>query len=285
MKIVIAGRGRLAVRGAHLFDLLARVTRDDASLECLVAQGDNGTGGSSDGGRPSLRRAALDNGWPIHENLSEIGSGPSDLLVSLQYPAIVRMPELGGARAVNLHFSLLPRHRGSLTCYWPVIGREKTAGVTLHVMTRGVDEGPIIAARSFPLPEFTSAGAIFEMFQDHAFELLAAHARAVLDGTYAAVPQADPGTAAHRRADVDFGATEITDFARPTAVVRAEILAMVFPGHQLPTVRGRSVRNAYPLPDIGRPGRNPIGAILAETKEVAVVSCADGLLCVEYLGE
>ncbi|WP_378730421.1 formyltransferase family protein [Nocardia brasiliensis] len=279
MKIVIAGRGRLAVRGAHLFSLLAHMTCRSAELVCVPSTDDDGT----DGWRPSLRRAARANGWPIYDTIAALGLDSADLLVSLQYPTLIRIADLGGARAVNLHFALLPRHRGSLPCYWPIAGREQTVGVTLHELTKGVDAGPIIAARSFPLPEFTAAGDLFEMFHDHAFELLTAQARALIEGSYTARPQQDPGEPAHRRADVDFTQAEITDFARPAAEVRAECLAMTFPGFQLPTFRGRPVRNAYLLPH-GLPG-GEIGAIAAETKQAAVVSCADGFVCLEYATE
>lgn len=277
MKIVIAGRGRLAVRGAHLFSLLGSMNRDDVEIGCVVSAREGGSAGR----RPSLRAAARGNGWPIYHRVSEIGLGPSDLLVSLQHPAIIRMADLGGARAVNLHFSLLPRHRGSLSCYWPIAGREDTAGVTLHELTAGVDAGPIIAARAFPLPSFTSAGQLFEMFHDHAFELLATHAGALLDGSYTAHSQADPGTPAHRRGAVDFSRAEITDFTRPAAVVRAECLAMICPEFQLPTFRGRPVCNAYLVPAAQSNGHE-IGGVVAETKQAAVVACADGFVCFEY---
>lgn len=282
MRIVIAGRGMLAVRGAHLFTLLAQVARADVDVGCVPSADDVG----EDGWRPSLRRAARANGWTCHDGIAAAGLGPADLLLSLQHPDIIRMADLGGARAVNLHFSPLPRHRGSLSCYWPIIGRDETVGVTLHELVEKVDAGPVIAVRTFPLPEFVTAGELFRLFHDHAFELLTEHAAALLDGSYTARPQPDPEAPAHRRRDVDFSHAEITGFDRPAAAVRAECLAMIFPGFQVPTLRGRPVHNAYLLPvGDGRVGGHEVGAVVAETGQAAVVRCADGLVCFDYAPE
>jgi methionyl-tRNA formyltransferase len=278
MKMVIAGRGWLAVRGARLFAMLAHLQPGGARLVCVPTASD----GVEPTWRPSLREEARANGWPCVDRIAEAGLGPSDLLLSLQFDRIVHDAELGGARALNLHFSLLPRHRGSLSCFWPIAARDEVAGVTLHELTAEVDAGPIIAARSFPLPTFVTAGQLYRLFHSHGFELLAEQAEAVLTGTYPTRRQPAGGPPAHRRRDVEFTSLEITDFDRPAAAVRDSCLALVFPEFQVPTFRGRPVEQAYALPS-GRTG-HAVGDVVAQTERSALVRCADALVCFEFSG-
>ncbi|WP_086781657.1 formyltransferase family protein [Crossiella equi] len=275
MKVVIAGRGWLAVRGAQHFALLTKLTRPDAEIICVPTP-------PPDDRLPALRQVAESNGWPCYREFREIDLGPADLVLSLQHPDIIRLPDLGGARAVNLHFSPLPRHRGSLSCYWPIVGRDRTTGVTLHELAARVDAGPVIATRYFALPEHTNAGQLSALFHEHGFELLAAEAESLLAGTYLARPQPADGVRAHRRSDVDFGRAELTDFDRPVLQVRAECLALVFPGFQLPTFQGRRVRDAHVLRVAAGPLAGLPGEVVAETKETAVLRCADGYLVLEF---
>lgn len=277
MRILVAGRGNLAVRGAHLLALLAQLRADGSAVECIVTEDDQ------DGGewRLSLARAAGEEGWRIHRSILEAALGPADLLVSLQYHKKIAMELLGGAHAVNLHFSALPRHRGSLSCYWPIAERDPRAGVTLHEMTEEVDAGPVIAAREFPLPRFITAGELFQVFHAHAFDLFAESAASVLEGSYTPRPQPPIADLAHRRRDVDFTQREI-NFTQPVTRVHDLVRAHAFPEFQLPLFRGRPVsRSVMPafgaLPIGVRPGE-----IIAQTGHAALVGCADGVIQLEF---
>jgi len=52
---------------------------------------------------------------------------------------------------MNCHSSLLPRYRGGNITYAPLINREKTSGLTVHVLTQQLDRGEIIAQKEFAL--------------------------------------------------------------------------------------------------------------------------------------
>jgi methionyl-tRNA formyltransferase len=275
MRIIVAGRGALAVRGAHLFALLAQTDHRDISVECVPSPGDDDPRRSS----PSLRAAAIQSGWLSHDDTRDLGLSPSDIFVSLQYARVIPMADLGRARALNLHFSPLPRHRGSLSCYWPIESRDAEAGVTLHEIAAQVDSGPIVATRSFALPTFLTAEELFVLFEQHAFELLCERAMEIIDGNYRSVPQHERAVAAHRRADVDFTALEITDFARPAAEVRDACLSLAFPAFQHPTFLGRRIGRAYALDlEIRTVG---IGDVVADTGDTVMIRCSTGVVCLE----
>jgi methionyl-tRNA formyltransferase len=115
---------------------------------------------------------------PIAEAAAELGSGPilapwrlrdpaaiaqvmalkPALIVLADYGQIVP-PALLGVRkgALNLHPSLLPRHRGATPVPAAILAGDDTTGVTLMRMDEGLDTGPIVAqARTSVGPDETA---------------------------------------------------------------------------------------------------------------------------------
>ncbi|MGN6544799.1 MAG: methionyl-tRNA formyltransferase [Aureliella sp.] len=54
------------------------------------------------------------------------------------------IPPLGG---INLHGSLLPRHRGAAPVQWTLLAGDDEAGVSVIHMTPGLDAGPVLTTR------------------------------------------------------------------------------------------------------------------------------------------
>jgi methionyl-tRNA formyltransferase len=62
---------------------------------------------------------------------------------------VYTIPRLG---AINLHSSLLPRHRGPAPQFWIYHQDDRETGVTVHYLDDGADTGDILAQDAFPLP-------------------------------------------------------------------------------------------------------------------------------------
>ncbi|HKB27527.1 MAG TPA: methionyl-tRNA formyltransferase [Candidatus Limnocylindrales bacterium] len=62
--------------------------------------------------------------------------------------AILDLPAAG---FLNVHPSLLPRHRGAAPIPAAILGGDSRTGVTIIRMEAGLDTGPIVAAEAFPL--------------------------------------------------------------------------------------------------------------------------------------
>jgi methionyl-tRNA formyltransferase len=80
-----------------------------------------------------------------------------DFLVSYGYRHLIPAEVLApfGPRAINLHISLLPWNRGADPNLWSFL-EDTPKGVTIHVIERGVDTGPILAqAEVAPHPHDT----------------------------------------------------------------------------------------------------------------------------------
>lgn len=93
--------------------------------------------------QPSLRKTAESHGIDIEE-IKNLDLSENDVFISLEYDKIINPSALNGASCFNIHFSNLPKYRGCLTSVWPIREGQKIAGVTLHVLSQGIDDGPIV---------------------------------------------------------------------------------------------------------------------------------------------
>ncbi len=64
---------------------------------------------------------------------------------------------------INVHPSLLPRHRGSSPVQWTIHEGDAETGVTLFLIDAQVDHGPVIAQRRMPTPENIAAPALLDI--------------------------------------------------------------------------------------------------------------------------
>ncbi|MFC0387407.1 formyltransferase family protein [Muricoccus vinaceus] len=91
------------------------------------------------------------NGPAFHAALRASGA---ELIVSFHFDQILsaetlaRVP-LGG---INVHPSLLPRHRGPIPAFWAGLEAEPAFGVTVHRLVPRIDAGPVLAQRAVALP-------------------------------------------------------------------------------------------------------------------------------------
>ena len=120
---------------------------------------------------PPVKVAAEEAGIPVlqptkirtEEFAATLRSYNPDLIVVAAYgrilPAsILELPRLG---CINVHGSLLPRHRGAAPIQWAVIRGDKQAGVTIMQMDVGMDTGDILLPAAIPVGEDETAGSLF----------------------------------------------------------------------------------------------------------------------------
>jgi methionyl-tRNA formyltransferase len=77
-----------------------------------------------------------------------------DLICVAFFPRLIpcEITALAPLGAINLHPSLLPRHRGPLPLFWTYYADDRVAGVTVHHVSQVFDAGDIIVQESLPLP-------------------------------------------------------------------------------------------------------------------------------------
>jgi methionyl-tRNA formyltransferase len=101
-------------------------------------------------------------------------------------PAILQAPRLG---VINCHPSLLPRYGGPHPAFWMLKNGESIAGVTVHMMTEGIDTGAIVAQQELLIGENETNGQLTQRQHRAATTLLTEAVNAMAQGTTAPKPQ------------------------------------------------------------------------------------------------
>jgi methionyl-tRNA formyltransferase len=91
--------------------------------------------------------------------------------------------------ALNLHGSLLPRHRGASPIQASILSGDTETGVTLMGMTSKMDAGPIYAKKATPIGKTETAGELHERLSQVAKELLETQLSALASGKAKGAPQ------------------------------------------------------------------------------------------------
>ncbi len=150
-----------------------------------------------------LAEAAVARGIPVRtpvslrrdEVLAELRAVGAELIVLVDYGRIIPAAVLGMPRhgALNIHPSLLPRHRGAAPVQGAILAADETTGVTLMRMDEGLDTGPIVAQVEMPLDGSEVAPELEERLAQMGADLLIEHLPAWLDGSLTARPQSEEG--------------------------------------------------------------------------------------------
>jgi methionyl-tRNA formyltransferase len=216
---------------------------------------------------PRLRdRAAIDG----------VAVGRPDLLVLADYGQIVpaellEMPHFG---AINLHPSLLPRHRGASPIQATIMAGDTETGVSLIRMDAGLDTGPLIAQRKHPLSRTETAPELEASLALLAADLLRETLPQWLSGAIEPQPQPVDGTTVTRLLTREDG--RLDPFAGIEHLDRQMRAYQPWPGTFLETPEGRViVWEARPL-EAGASRR--AGTLLRLPANRLAVTAQDGLL-------
>lgn len=87
-----------------------------------------------------------------------------DLIVSISCPQLfsrelLQIPE---KYCLNLHGTLLPRHRGVFGSWWTLYTGDREAGASIHTMEERLDAGTLLWQESFPVEERDTQYALAE---------------------------------------------------------------------------------------------------------------------------
>ena len=155
MRIVFMGTSDFAV---PTLEYLASGAHE---LVAVYTQPDRHAGRGRPLSQSPVKKVALGHGLLVRQPESLKYSDVVDSLAQLKPDAIVvaafgkilpdsvlSMPDFG---CINIHPSLLPRHRGPSPIQGAILAGDERTGVTIMVMDAGIDSGPILAQREVPI--------------------------------------------------------------------------------------------------------------------------------------
>lgn len=142
----------------------------------VITQPDRPKGRGKKLSSPPVKLAAEQAGIPVlqpakirtEEFLDTLKGYNPDLIVVAAYgrilpSSILALPPLG---CINIHGSLLPRHRGAAPIQWAIINGDSEAGVTIMQMDADMDTGDILLSAAIPLTDDETAGSLFDKLAD-----------------------------------------------------------------------------------------------------------------------
>jgi methionyl-tRNA formyltransferase len=168
---------------------------------------------------------------------------------------------------LNVHPSLLPRHRGATPIPATIAAGDASAGVSIIRMDDGIDTGPIVAQEAWPLDGSERAPDLEAAAARRGADLLGRTIPAWLAGTIHAVPQDEASATSTRPFRREDGRL---DPARPAVELERQVRANApWPGAFLETADGRlAIIAASVGPTGGPPGTITLDGL----------STADGVL-------
>ncbi|MEM0968489.1 MAG: methionyl-tRNA formyltransferase [Verrucomicrobiota bacterium] len=121
---------------------------------------------------PETKVLAQEHGVPVHqpeslrnaEDRDHLLSFEPDLIVVMAYGQILRRAiiDLPAYGCINLHASLLPRHRGASPIQSAILSGDEETGVTVMFIDEGLDSGDILLEERFPLPPDITGGILHD---------------------------------------------------------------------------------------------------------------------------
>jgi methionyl-tRNA formyltransferase len=154
-----------------------------------------------------VRDLAEKHGLPIASTIDDLPE--CDVLISVQYHQILRRRDIQKARAiaVNLHMAPLPEYRGCNQFSLAIINGDKEFGVTVHQLDEGIDSGPVIAERRFPIPDCVWVDELVNIATDESVELFQESIESIVRGTFDLTEQSQlvpaRGTSLNFRKDIE----------------------------------------------------------------------------------
>jgi methionyl-tRNA formyltransferase len=271
------------------------------AVEFLLKQGDEvfvvGVHGDDgrDGWQRSLRKAAgrlglrFEQPRRVHapDVLERLAGFGARALFSIQYDQILKEPLFRAVKipCLNLHFSLLPRHRGVSPIAWAILSGDAEAGASLHHIALEIDAGDLIAQQRIPIGAEQTARDLYDATSRAAVRLFCdayPFSEALLETR---LPQDAAAACYHRAGDFDFSRRGI-DWSRPAAELQRWLRAMIFPPHQHPELSqdGRRLAVTRVGGELGARG-GPSGSVLEVSSQGARVACGDGSLWIRGLAD
>ena len=172
---------------------------------------------------------------------------------------------------VNVHASLLPRHRGSAPIAWAILQGDDIVGVTTMLTDKGIDTGAMLLKVETPRNPEETCGELTERLSQIGADLLIETLRKMEEGTLVPIPQDEASMTYDPMLNKEMG---IVDFTQSAKDVANRILGLnPWPccGIDIPEGRLKLLR-AKAVEGNGEPGT----VLAADAKQGLVFACGEG---------
>ena len=192
MRIVFMGTPEFAVPS------LKALIREGYEVVGVFTQPDRPKGRGNKLTPSPVKVAATEAGIPVYQperirktGVEDLRSLKPDLCVTAAFGQILSqeildIPPMGN---INVHASLLPKHRGAAPIAYAIMAGDAKAGVTTMMMDAGIDTGDILLQEETGIAESETCGELTVRLSGIGAELLIRTIRAMEAGSLKRIPQ------------------------------------------------------------------------------------------------
>ena len=208
--------------GADYNQTLKALVEGGYSVVGVVTQPDRPKGRGKKLAMSPVKEYAIQQGIPVlqPERISRDGYEDllnlhPDLCVTAAFGQILSqkildIPPLG---TINVHASLLPKHRGSAPIAWAMVQGDKTTGVTTMMTARGIDNGDMLLKAETPIDPAETCGELTARLSEIGAKLLIETLKALENGTLERIPQDESQMTYDPKLEKDMGVIDWTQDA------------------------------------------------------------------------
>lgn len=204
MRILFIGTGDIGVPA-----LRALMESAECSLVGVVTQPDKPVGRHQELQASEIKVLAMSRQIPVFQParireksaIEQIQALNADLFVVMAYGQILPREVLAAPRlaCINLHASLLPRHRGASPVQAAIEAGDAETGVTVMYVDEGLDTGDILLSKSLPIRRRETGGTLHDRLAEIAPVALREALVLLEQGSAPRIPQtADQATYARK---------------------------------------------------------------------------------------
>ncbi len=268
------------------------------SLEALIARGDTVAGVFTQPDKPRgrgkklapspVKAAAQAHGIPVFQprrirkdGVEDLRALAPDLCVTAAFGQILSqeildIPRLG---TVNVHASLLPRHRGSAPIAWSILEGDARTGITTMFTDKGIDTGDMLLSSAVDILPGETCGELTQRLSLLGAQVLTDTLNALEAGALTRLPQREEDMTYDPMLTKDMG---ILDWTQPAAAIVRRIHGLnPWPGAVTGSPEGvLKILRAQEEPGLrGQPGQ----VLAASPKEGLVIAAGEGAVRVLQL--
>jgi methionyl-tRNA formyltransferase len=237
---------------------------------------------------PEVKRLALAHGLPVlqPERLRDpafdaaLGRLAPDLVVVAAYGrilprAVLDLPPLG---CINVHASLLPRHRGAAPVTWTILAGDDVTGVTIMAMNDEMDAGDVLLQRATPVAPDETGGSLAARLAHLGAEAIGEAIEGLRAGTIRPVPQPAVGITFAPRIDRD---QRRIDWRRAAEEIERQVRALAPAPSAFTTLDGRLLKVHRARVATVAPSAAPGTVVGVDDDGIVVAAGAGGLRLLE----
>jgi methionyl-tRNA formyltransferase len=290
VRTVFMGTPEFAVPALHA------LLRDSYDVVGVLTRQDQPAGRGQQVEVSPVKQAAMERGLPIQQPgtlrspdaLAALAALLPDLVVVAAYGLILPQTVLDLPRfgCVNVHGSLLPRHRGAAPIAAAILAGDAETGVSIMLMDAGVDTGPVLGTAALPIASDDTTGSLTAKLARLGGELLIATLPRYLAGEIAPQPQPTDGASYAPRLEKEAGKI---DWREPAAIIERKVRAYQpwpsaytsWNGQRLKILRARVGTGQGAGVRGQESGGENLGEVIAGTQGAVGVVTGDGVLWID----